>query len=365
MVIWIILLVMTAAAVMAVLWPLSRHYAVAGQVDPNTQFYREQIAEIERDRARGALLPSEAEAAKAEAGRRLLRANGLQDAAVAAVGEPALRRRRAASALALSVVPVLAIAIYGAYGSPHLLSTPSVPVSQETAKLDFGTAVAQIEAHLAQNPQDGRGWEVLAPVYMRMGRVEDAVKAYESALRYLGPEANRLSNYGEAMVLAKDGLVSVEAQAAFERAVALDRTAVKARFYLARAAEQDGQIEKAKAEYTELLSASPADAPWVAVVREQLSRLGAPQPGSAESGGPQIGSEDIARMVSGLATRLETQGGSAEEWARLMRSYAVLGQRDKAAATAKQARQALAKDEAGLKTIETMARELKLIDSAP
>jgi len=88
MVIWIILLAMTAAAVMAVLWPLSRHYAVARQADPDTQFYREQIAEIERDQARGVLMPSEAEAAKAEAGRRLLRATGLRGEAFAAVGEP-------------------------------------------------------------------------------------------------------------------------------------------------------------------------------------------------------------------------------------------------------------------------------------
>src|SRR5918997_3196948 len=114
MVIWVILLAMTALAVMAVLWPLSRHYAVGRQADPDTQFYREQIAEIERDRERGVLLPNEAEAAKAEAGRRLLRATGMEDVAVA-VGEPALRRRRAASTLALSVLPILAIAIYGAY----------------------------------------------------------------------------------------------------------------------------------------------------------------------------------------------------------------------------------------------------------
>ena len=67
MVIWIVLLAMTAAAVMAVLWPLSRHYAVGRQADPDTQFYRSQIGEIERDLARGVLLPNEAEAAKAEA----------------------------------------------------------------------------------------------------------------------------------------------------------------------------------------------------------------------------------------------------------------------------------------------------------
>jgi len=366
MVIWIILLAMTALAVMAVLWPLSRPSAAARQADPDTQFYREQIAEIERDRERGVLLPGEAEAAKAEAGRRLLRATGGLAQDFTALGEPALRRRRAVSALALSVIPILALAIYGAYGSPHLLTRPAgSEIQAQAEKLDLMKAVSQIEAHLTQNPQDGRGWEVVAPVYLRMGRVDDAVKAYESALRYLGPDPNRLSNYGEALVLAKDGLISADAQAAFEQAVRLDGRAPKARFYLARAAEQDGRIDQAKAAYADLLAISPADAPWTEVVRQELARLGAPEAVADRNDGPQMGAEDIARMVANLAGRLEAQGGSAEEWTRLMRSYVVLGQRDKAVTTAKRAREALAQDDNAVKAIDTMARDLKLTDAAP
>ena len=366
MVIWIILLAMTALAVMAVLWPLSRRDALSRQTDPDTQFYREQIAEIERDRERGVLLSSEAEAAKAEAARRLLRATGQEGGSFAALGEPALRRRRAVSALALSAIPILALTIYGAYGSPHLVANaPAARIQEQADRLDLMKAVAQIETHLAQNPQDGRGWEVVAPVYLRMGRVDDALKAYESALRYLGPDANRLANYGEVLVLAKDGLVSAEAQAAFEQAVKLDGTSPKARFYLARAAEQDGQIEKAKAAYSDLLATSPSDAPWTPIVRQELVRLGGPAGVAGADGAPQMGAEDITRMVSGLASRLEAQGGTAEEWARLMRSYAVLGQRDKAVATARRAREALAQDDHALKAIDTMARELKLTDAEP
>ncbi|MBB3018568.1 cytochrome c-type biogenesis protein CcmH [Microvirga lupini] len=366
--IWIILLAMTAAAVMAVLWPLSRHYAVGRQADPDKQFYREQIAEIERDLARGVLLPNEAEAAKAEAGRRLLRATGLQaDEAFAAVGEPALRRRRAASTLALSIIPLLALATYEIYGSPQLLSEPpgARMQPQQAGNINLLGAVAEIESHLAKNPQDGRGWEVIAPVYLRMGRIEDAVKAYESAIRYQAPDAARFANYGEVLVLAKDGLISAEAQAAFEQAAKLDPNAPKAQFYLARAAVQDGQTDKAKTILQNLLAASPADAPWVDPVRQELAALGAPQPEAAPAGTPQVGPEAIAGMVAGLASRLEAQGGTAEEWARLMRSYAVLGQRDKAAAAAKRAREALAQDTEALKTIDTMAQELKLTDAQP
>ncbi|QRM28135.1 c-type cytochrome biogenesis protein CcmI [Microvirga sp. VF16] len=366
MVIWVILLAMTAAAVMAVLWPLSRHYAVARQADPDTQFYREQIAEIERDQARGVLLASEAEAAKAEAGRRLLRATGMHGESFAAVGEPALRRRRAASTLALSIIPILALATYEIYGSPQSLTqAPSAQMPQQAGNIDLMQAVAQIESHLAKNPQDGRGWEVIAPVYLRMGRIDDAVKAYEAAIRHQAPDASRFANYGEVLVMAKDGLVSAEAQAAFEESVKLDPTSPKPRFYLARAAAQDGQIEKAKAAYAELIASSPADAPWVEAVKQELASLDAPQAPAGQEGGGQIGPEAIAGMVAGLASRLESQGGTAEEWARLMRSYAVLGQRDKAIAAAQRAREALAKDDAALKTIDTMAQELKLTDAQP
>src|SRR4051794_29688564 len=100
--------------------------------------------------------------------------------AFAALGEPALRRRRAASTLALSVIPIMALALYGAYGSPHLLTHPPERQAQASGQsLDLMTAVSQIEAHLEKNPEDGRGWDVVAPVYIRMGRADDAVKAYE------------------------------------------------------------------------------------------------------------------------------------------------------------------------------------------
>ena len=60
--------------------------------------------------------------------------------------------------------------------------------------------MAQVEAHLESNPDDGRGWEVVAPVYLRLGRFEDAVKARRNALRLIGANADREADLGEALI---------------------------------------------------------------------------------------------------------------------------------------------------------------------
>jgi cytochrome c-type biogenesis protein CcmH len=227
-------------------------------------------------------------------------------------------------------------------------------------RLDLASAVARIETHLARQPEDGRGWEVVAPVYLRSGRYADAVKAYGNALRLLGDDAARLANYGEALVSANEGVVSAEARATFEKALMLEAATPKARYYLARAAEQDGDLPAARAQYTQILSSSPPEAPWVPVVQEELTRIS----GGAAAAVAALPAEDrqaaIRGMVEGLSQRLEASGGTPEEWTRLVRSYAVLGERDKAARSLTRAREALAQDRSALGRLDVVAQELAL-----
>jgi cytochrome c-type biogenesis protein CcmH len=370
MTLWILFAMMTGAAVMAVLWPLSRRPIGAVGPDADAAFYRDQITEIERDLGRGLISPREAEAARAEAGRRLLRSASGADRAADNEGEPALRRRRAASALALSLVPLLALAVYGAYGSPGLPSRPvAARAPADPARMDLAQAVAQIEAHLAKNPEDGQGWEVVAPVYMRAGRHDDAVKAYEAAIRTLGGSAARYEKLGEAIVTAEAGVVSAGAREAFERALAADPSSPRAQFHLARAAEQDGDRAGAIRRYEALVAGAPADAPWLPLVKQRLAGIqGAPAAGAQPAPGapaadiaalpPTEQNAAIRGMVEGLSARLETQGGSVEEWTRLVRARMVLGERDKAEAALAQARRALANDAAALARLDSLSASM-------
>lgn len=377
--IWFILAGMTAAAVLALLWPMSRRAAIvpdAEGVSTETGFYEDQLAEIERDLGRGLIAPTEAESARTEAARRLLRASRIAGPGEASVAEPRLRQRRAASAFALSTIPLVALLAYGLYGSPDLpAQTPADRQAVQAGAQDLMKAVGQIEARLAGDPNDLRGWTVLAPVYMRTGRFEDAARAYAAIVRIKGETAESLSDWGEAMVAAGNGVVPEEARAALARALVLDPKAPKPRFYLARAAEQNGDTAEAIRQLTALNDNSPADAPWLTLVRENLARLkgepapqisGAPTmstakgPANGTAGMPPEQRAAIQGMVDGLDERLAAKGGTVDEWLRLARSRGVLGEPERARAVLERARTALKSDPAALASLESGARDLGL-----
>src|SRR3954464_10821204 len=233
---------MTAAAIFAVLWPLG-HVRVTAAAGNDIAVYRDQLDEIARDRAAGLIGEAEAEAARVEVSRRLIAA------ADAVHGDPSVpggRLRRRVAALAAPIaVPLIAAGLYLTLGSPELPGQPLA--SRDTTPLPDRTLdrlVANVESHLEKNPEDGRGWEIVGPVYMRIDRFQDAVKARRNSLRLNGPTADREADLGESLMAEANGVVTTEAKVAFERALTHDAKHNKARFFLGVAEQQDGQPNK-------------------------------------------------------------------------------------------------------------------------
>lgn len=368
MLIWIIFAVMTGAAVLSVLWPLGRRQPpIFADTAGAKSLYRAQVAEIDRDLGRRLIGGAEAEAAKAEAARRLLRAAAVESAP-AGDSEPSLRRRRAASAIALSCVPLLALLVYGAYGSPSVPDQPlAARLKASPAGQDFAIALARIESHLAANPTDGKGWSVLAPVYLRQGRFEDAAKAFAAAIRHDGPTAERHAGQGEALILAAGGVVNSGARESLAAAVKLDPANPRARFFLAIGLEQDGNIPEAVASLKALLAEAPADAPWAGAVRARLEALQGPSDPAAAAIANLPAQDQAAAvrgMVDSLAARLAEGGGTLAEWSRLIRSQAVLGEKPTALKSLATARERLAADADALTALGTLAGELGLQEAA-
>jgi cytochrome c-type biogenesis protein CcmH len=363
---------MTAAALFAVLWPLGRYPRAAGGSD--LMVYKDQLQEIDRDRAAGLIGEAEAEAARLEVSRRLLAAADAQPPnageAPAAAAAPQ-RRRRAAAIAALVILPLGPAGLYMAVGSPDVPAQPAFArVKKPQGQESIATLVSQVEDHLARNPADGAGWELIAPVYMRLGRFGDAVEARRKALTLNGASAVREADLGEALAAAADGVVTAEAKLAFERALAHDAREAKARYFLGVAEEQDGKNDQAASMWRALLADAPADAPWAAFVREALARVsGTPAPeagpsaadvAAAASMSDEERREMVRGMVARLADRLHDNGADVEGWLRLVRAYVVLGDRDKAKGAAAEAKRALVDRPDELKRVDELVKTLDL-----
>jgi len=366
----LIFLVMTAAAISAVVWPLTRNRGESGRSGSDIAVYRDQLDEVERDVAAGLIGKTEAEAARVEISRRLIAA---ADTAPTALSGPSVTSvawgRGITGFAALLALPALAGGLYLWLGSPQLASAQQ-EAAGAAASSSVEDLVAQAEAHLRGNPDNGRGWEILGPVYMRLGRYSDSVTAWRNALQLLGESAERDANLGESLTAEANGVVTAEAKAAFLRAVTLDNTLVTARYYLGLGAEQDGDRAKAAKIWRDLIAEAPKGAKWVADVRDALARVEsgsgfAPGPGEAKiaaaaNQSPEQQSAMIQSMVDRLAARLKQEGSDVEGWLRLVRSYKVLGEPDKVRAAITDAQQALASDRDKL---EKLNAGLKSLDS--
>lgn len=363
---WFFFALMTGGAIWALLRPLGRK-GEAPADHREIALYRDQLAEVGRDLERGVIAPAEAEAARIEVSRRLLAAADAAQRAEAAPKQKGSSRRLVVAAV-MVVVPALSLGLYLALGSPDLPDEPfeprmSVPVDQ----LPLAALVLKVEQHLKEDPSDLRGWEVLAPSYIRQGRYAEAASAWGRAIALGGETAARFAAKGEAEAMAANGLVTPVARDDFARAEKLDPREPRAQFYLGIAEVEDGKKEAASRRWQTLLASAPKDAPWRSAVEGELAALNnaAPAPGpSAQAMGaaadmsPEARQKMIEGMVAGLAGRLEKNPDDIEGWLRLIRAYGVLGKHDQAARALATARKSFATDKVALSRLADAEKNL-------
>jgi cytochrome c-type biogenesis protein CcmH len=337
----------------------------------DAEVYRDQLAEVDRDERSGLIDTGEAKQARAEIARRLIAASEGQ------AGEKAVMLRKPfALALVLFlclIVPAGGALVYARMGSPGEQDQPLAERMKSSAP-DINILIAKTENHLAANPSDGRGWELLAPIYMRQMRADDAANAYRNAIKYLGQNAQLYGALGETLTAAAQGQVTKDAREAFEKALTLNAGDPRARFYVALADAQGGALDKALTEFTALAKDSPKDAPWQGVLQAQIDRINAARNENAKApGNPDaadiaaasgLNAEDRAQMirtmVETLDERLKTDPKNFEGWMRLIRSYKVLGEPDKAADALKRGLAAFPAESDNGKAILALAKELGL-----
>lgn len=416
MIFWAIIALMTCIACLLALMPFwhkvdrskvgersdSTGYDQENVQEEKLRLYRHQLHELEEEHAQGGMNSKEMEAARAEIARHLL----------AASEEPkqnfmlSKTRHYRAVIFILITIPTIALGSYWVLGKPM---APDQPLTARLKKPPVGediyTLVARTEAYLLSNPDDARGWDVIAPVYMRMQRYDKAVDAYRNIIRLNGQTAGRLSDFGEALTLREKGRISKKTQDVFKAAIALDKKAVKARFFLALALSQEKRKKEAITAWKALIDDANGKEAWLPLAHRHLASLEhGPEKlidfsdktmRKNKKSDPSIDSPKVTKdtikeapsgptsqdikaaaemdadsrqhmindMVNSLAERLENDPNDRAGWLRLIRSYAVLGHKDKALQALASARHALKNEVNTIAELDQLAEQLQLTTS--
>jgi cytochrome c-type biogenesis protein CcmH len=346
-----VILIPLALAIAALALPLIGRRSGDAAADSAVIILKDQLTELERDERRGLIGAAEAKAAKLEIERRILKA--------ASRSTPQLFTAtplgRALTVAALLALPAGAGALYWRLGAPTL---PDMPLASREIDRAPGIGPAQIlemvaglEARLEADPEDLQGWLMLGRSKLTLNDAEAAIAAYRQAMALAPEDPDAITGLAEALLERSMGVVTPEIRQLMFTLAELSSDDPRPLFYLGLADAQAGNYNGALERWRVLLEATPADAPWRAQIepsiRQAASQLGldpepilalaAPPTPEAERArqlaelSPEARSAEIRRMVQSLADRLHTEGGSADDWQRLGRSYLIMGEREDAA----------------------------------
>ncbi len=384
MILWIVLTTMTAAVAVLLTVPVVRAYDRPRGAATNIAILKEQLSTIDRELADGTTTTEQAERARTEINRRIIAEGRVTDAPSRQLNS------RVLPWVAVGVAAVVALGATGLYsrlGRPDL-AAPHAPAANTADSgqhpiADVASMIGQLEAKLAQQPNDAEGWRMLGWSYLAVGRAPDSVRAYTRAVTLDPTNASYRSAQGDAIVQAANGQVTPEALEAFRASLKIDPTDQRSRYYLALYEDQQGQHDRAMADWIALIKGAPADAPWLGQVRDfvervardrhidiskQLGEISQPPPVAqgptpeqvqqAQQMSPAEREAMIRSMVEKLAADLKANPRNEAGWVQIMRARMVLGDAPAASAAYRDAQKAFADSPSTLASLRDQAKTL-------
>ena len=404
MLLWSIIIVLLLVSLAGILYPLYRGKDTLETREAyDANIFKDQLKAIDREVSEGQLEKADAESARIEISRKLLAAADKAEQHPSMQAQGRQLSQFTAMVIALGV-PLVAVGLYLQVGSPDLGDLPlEARVKTAPAKTKIAALIARAEQRLVENPGDGNGWEIMAPIYLRHEMYGKAANAYKNSMKLLGSNADRLSGLADAMVLANDNIVGDEVLPILKRAIKADPNHPKPRFWMGLYYEQNNKFKQAEEIFTILLKNADAQAGWRPTVVVRLNevrkkqglpptkiasaqppvlpkiQLGnarkstkAPQKETAMNGpsaadikaAGQMSAGDrqsmINNMVSRLSTRLKTEGGDLKSWMRLVNVLNVQGKKAEALVAVQDAKNNLRNDKQASAQLDALASRLGL-----
>lgn len=345
--IWSVIAVLALGSMGILALSLRAKTELNNQADSSPAIFADQLAELDRDVARGVVSATDADAARIEIKKNILRQ------VQKGQGGPLVSTRGSRIGLwvAMLFVPFAAVGYYSQFGNPSL--SRIAVFEQRQARAENARVIAlteqlktRLEADETGGPSDG--WMLLGQTYMRLGLFGDAAASFRIVSEREEATSAVFSMLTEALVAQENGIITPAAEAAIDEAAARDASNPAVTYYRALALQQAGQSAAAYDLVVARLDAADGYYPWMETLVGQANRIGegiGREPLSLARFAPMLAgrgpsAEDVAAaqdmsaedravfiqsMVQRLADRLKDEPDDLDGWLQLGRAYSVLG----------------------------------------
>lgn len=247
-----LLIVVVSAFVLPPLWlGLRSPKARADRKEANLAIFRDQLAELGREKADGSLAEADFEQARQELQRRLL--EEVEPAAADAAPSATYGPSRKTAVAILILLPVLALLGYGILGTPKALDPMETAAPQQMTPEKINEMVASLAEKMKAKPDDMKGWLMLARSYRSLGRYDEAVQAYAKAEKFIADDPDQLASYAETLAMASGAGITGKALQMVEKALKVDPKHAHSMFLAGAAAMEAGDNKKGIAYWEPLL----------------------------------------------------------------------------------------------------------------
>ena len=166
----------------------------------NIAILRDQMAELEHDRSEGSLSDADFEQAKKELQKRLL-----EEARPEGTTTRETSPSRKTALIILILLPLMGLGGYGLLGSPQALDPANRQPAPKVTADQIEGMVAKLAARLKENPDDPKGWLMLARSYKMLGRYPESAEAFDKAMPLVEKDGALLGEYAEILAITRDG----------------------------------------------------------------------------------------------------------------------------------------------------------------
>ncbi|MFK5984068.1 MAG: c-type cytochrome biogenesis protein CcmI [Pseudomonadota bacterium] len=251
---WLLAIILFAIAIAFILYPFIRKTSTESNIDQkqvNIDIAKDQLCTLEENFSQGEVSQEEYDSLKFELESSLIDDISMPQEETTAI-DLSPKSNKIIMVMVVVFVPICSMLLYQKLGTPGFVDGSIL--QKQTAQNDQHSGANQASVNemvvmlinkLKENPNDQKGWFLLARTYMALEKYDNAYRVYEKLLSLTGDDASILVSMADALAMTKGGKISGEPEQLVLRALKVDANNITGLWLAGIAKKEQGQNQQA------------------------------------------------------------------------------------------------------------------------